>query len=154
MGMRRFVLVMVACLLGSGLAIAQTGGQAVAPAAKAEVLSKAEVYPYEAMPVRKMANGGESRDVLHGTLATGEVMAVHESQQPAGMKANPQHVIQHTEIICVIEGTLEFLHGDQADKVGPGGVIYVAMGTLHTVKNVGIGPARYVVVAVGGDVKK
>jgi hypothetical protein len=30
----------------------------------------------------------------------------------------------------------------------------VALGTMHTVKNVGDVPAKYVVVAVGGDVKK
>lgn len=154
MRVRKFVLVMVACLMGSGFALGQGVGAAAVPAAKAEVLSKAGAFPYEAMPVRRMANGGESRDVLRGTLTTGEVVAVHESQQPAGMKENPQHVIQHSEIICVIEGTVAFLHGDKVETLGPGGVIYVAMGTLHTVKNVGDGPARYVVVAVGGDVKR
>ena len=70
------------------------------------------------------------------------------------MKPNPQHVIQHSEIITVLEGTVAFEHGDAAEKVGPGGVIYVALGTLHTVRNVGDVPARYVVVAIGGDVKK
>jgi mannose-6-phosphate isomerase-like protein (cupin superfamily) len=35
--------------------------------------------------------------------------------------------------------------------VAAGGVIYVAYGTRHTVKNVGNGPARYFVVAIGGD---
>jgi len=48
------------------------------------VLSQSRVYPLDQMPVRKMANGGLSRDVLHGALTTGEVVAVHESEQPAG----------------------------------------------------------------------
>ncbi len=106
------------------------------------------------MPVRKMANGGESRDVLRGQLPTGEIIGVHESQQPAGMAPNAAHTIQHTEVMVVVEGTLEFTHDGKSEKVGPGGVIFVATGTLHSVRNVGDGPARYCVVQIGGDTKK
>jgi oxalate decarboxylase/phosphoglucose isomerase-like protein (cupin superfamily) len=58
----------------------------------------------------------------------------------------------------VREGTLEFQHEDAAGKlvtetVGPGGVIYVAFGTKHTVRNAGTTPARYFVIAIGGDAK-
>jgi quercetin dioxygenase-like cupin family protein len=112
------------------------------------------VFVLEEMPVRKTANGGESWDVMHGALATGEVVGVHESEQPAGATPVPLHTIQHSELIVVREGTLGFEHDGKVEKVGPGGVIYVAMGTLHRLKNVGDGPAKYVVVAVGGDVKK
>jgi mannose-6-phosphate isomerase-like protein (cupin superfamily) len=138
-------------------AVAVAGGvvKAEAPASPdgAGVLSQSRVYTVDQMPVRKMANGGESRDVLRGTLTTGEVIGVHESQQPAGMKPNMPHTIQHTEVMVVIEGTLAFEHDDKSEKVGPGGVIFVASGTLHTVRNVGEGPARYCVVRVGGDTK-
>jgi mannose-6-phosphate isomerase-like protein (cupin superfamily) len=119
----------------------------------AEVLSQSRVYTVDQMPVRKMANGGESRNVLRGTLTTGEVIGVHESQQPAGMTANMPHTIQHTEVMVVIEGTLAFEHDGRSEKVGPGGVIFVAPGTLHTVRNVGEEPAKYCVVQVGGDTK-
>jgi mannose-6-phosphate isomerase-like protein (cupin superfamily) len=141
-------------------AVAATGGvvkvkaqTSRAPAAGAGVLSQSRVYPMDQMPVRKMANGGESRDVLRGTLTTGEVVAVHESQQPAGMAPNPPHTIQHTEVMVVVEGTLAFEHDGKLDKVGPGGVIFVASGTLHTVRNIGDGPAKYCVVQMGGDTK-
>jgi len=106
------------------------------------------------MPVRKMANGGESRDVLRGELTTGEVIGVHESEQPAGMAPNTPHTIQHSEIIMIMQGTVQFEHDGKSDKVGPGGVIFVAPGTLHTVRNVGDGPAKYCVVQIGGDTKK
>jgi hypothetical protein len=81
-------------------AVAAAGGVAraqtpVAPAATG-VLSQSRVYTLDEMPVRKMANGGESRDVLRGTLATGEAIGVHESTQPAGMVPNSPHTIQHT----------------------------------------------------------
>ncbi len=54
-------------------------------------LSQARVFPLDQLPIRKMVNGGESRDVLRGTLTTGEVVAVHESEQPAGTPPNPPH---------------------------------------------------------------
>ena len=132
------------------------GGLAYGQAASAagSALTEARVYPVADMPVRKMANGGESRDVLRGALASGEAVAVHESMLPVGAPAPALHVIQHSEIITVIEGTLEFMHGDKVERIGPGGVIYVAMGTSHAVKNVGDVPAKYVVVQIGGDVKK
>jgi mannose-6-phosphate isomerase-like protein (cupin superfamily) len=132
-----------------GVVKAQTPG---APAGTA-VLSQSRVFPVDQMPVRKMANGGESCDVLRGTLATGEVIGVHESTQPAGMKPNTPHTIQHTEVMVVIEGTLAFEHDGKSEKVEPGGVIFVASGTLHTVRNVGEGPAKYCVVQMGGDTK-
>ena len=123
-------------------------------AASSGTLSQSRVYVLEQMPVRKMANGGESRDVLHGALATGEAVGVHESVQPAGATPSPLHTIQHSELITVLEGTLEFDHDGKEEKVGPGGVIYVAMGTLHRLKNVGDVPAKYCVVQIGGDTKK
>ena len=124
-----------------------------APAAAA-TLSEAKVYPVAEMPVRKMANGGEWRKVLRGGLPRGEAVGVHESMQVGGAVPNPPHKIDHSEIITVIEGTLSFEHDGKSEKVGAGGVIFVAMGTMHTVKNVGDVPAKYVVVQIGGDTKK
>jgi quercetin dioxygenase-like cupin family protein len=138
-------------------AVAAMGGvvEAQSPIpAGAGVLSQSRVYLVDQMPERKMANGGVSRDVLRGTLTTGELVGVHESEQPAGMVPNTPHPIQHTEVMVVIEGTLAFEHDGKSEKVGPGGVILIASGTVHTVRNVGEGTARYCVVAVGGDVKK
>jgi quercetin dioxygenase-like cupin family protein len=83
---------------------------------------------------------------------------LHQSTQAAGAAPNPLHIIQHSEFILVREGQLEFQHEAadgkvSAETVGPGGVIYVAFGTKHAVKNVGDAPARYFVVAIGGDAK-
>ena len=64
------------------------------------------------------------------------------------------HAIQHSEFIVVQEGTLEFDHDGKAERAGPGSIIYVAFGTVHSVKNMGDGPAKYVVIQVGGDTKK
>jgi mannose-6-phosphate isomerase-like protein (cupin superfamily) len=146
--MRIFLCAVMLVGLG-GLAYGQA-----APAVPLATLPEARVYPFADMPARKTTNGGESRDTLRGLLLSGEAVAVHESVMPVGAPAPALHVINHSEIITVVEGTLEFMHGDKVEKIGPGGVIYVAMGTSHAVKNVGDVPARYVVVAIGGDVKK
>jgi mannose-6-phosphate isomerase-like protein (cupin superfamily) len=145
--MKNIARMMLFVLLGGVAAGAQsTGGE--------KVLSESQVFPLDGMTMRKMPNGGESRDVLRGALATGEAVSVHESVLPVGSVPNPQHVIRHSELIMVREGMVEFEHGEKAEKVGAGGVIYVALGTMHTLKNVGDVPAKYFVVAIGGDMKK
>jgi mannose-6-phosphate isomerase-like protein (cupin superfamily) len=140
--------------VGSVKAEGQSEVQPAAPTQAAGTLAQARVFTLEQMPVRKMANGGESRDVLRGALPTGEVIAIHESEQPVGLAPNTPHTIQHSEIIVIIQGTVVFEHDGKSDKVGQGGVIYVAPGTLHTLHNVGDTPARYCVVQVGGDIRR
>jgi len=117
-------------------------------------LATARVFSYGGMAAKTMPNGAVGRNVVTGTLATGETVAVHETMQPAGTVPNPAHRIQHSELIVVEEGTLEFDHDGKTERADAGSIIYVALGTLHSVKNVGSGPARYVVIAIGGDTKK
>jgi quercetin dioxygenase-like cupin family protein len=119
-----------------------------------EDLHSSRVFRFEALPVRKNQNGSESRDVLHGQLPTGEQVAVHESMQPAGIPPNPAHRIEHTEIICMREGTLEFQHDGVTERASAGDVLFVAKGTMHGVRNVGDGPAAYFVIALGGDTNR
>ena len=121
---------------------------------RTEELAKSRVFTPEEGSVRTMTNGAQSRDIVHGTLATGEVVAVHESTQLSGTKPNAPHTIQHSEFILVREGTLSYEHEGVAEKAGPGRLIYVAAGTLHTVRNAGDTPAKYVVIAIGSNPKK
>ena len=132
--------------LGCAVACAQT--------ADANPLATARVFSFDDMPAKTAPNGSVGRHVFNGTLATGEVVAVHETMQPAGTGPNPPHRIQHSEVIVVEEGTLEFEHDRKAERATAGSIIYVAFGTVHAIKNVGSGPARYVVIQIGGDVKK
>jgi mannose-6-phosphate isomerase-like protein (cupin superfamily) len=121
---------------------------------KSDVLSKPQVFLFEQLHANRMANGGESRNVIRGALPTGEAVAIHESVLPVGAAPTTLHKIQHSEFIMVREGTVAFQHDGKSESVGPGGVIYVAFGTLHALKNVGSVPAKYCVVAIGGDIKK
>ncbi len=130
------------------------GAQSAPASSAVGMLSQPKVYAVDEMPVNKSANGSESRNVLRGTLETGESVAVHESVQPVGATPVALHAIQHSELIVVREGEVEFDHNGKTEKAGPGDVIYVAFGTVHRVRNVGDVPAKYVVIAIGGDTKK
>jgi quercetin dioxygenase-like cupin family protein len=125
-----------------------------AQSAGATPLATAQVFSFDEMTAKTAANGSVGRSVFNGTLATGESVAVHETMQPAGTVPSPAHRIQHSEVIVVEEGTLEFEHDGKAERAGAGSIIYVALGTLHTIKNVGDGQAKYVVIQIGGDTKK
>jgi quercetin dioxygenase-like cupin family protein len=131
----------------------QTPAQTVAQTAETHPLAEARVFSYEEMTAKTAPNGAESRFVVQGTLATGERVSVHETMQPKGTRPNPAHTIEHSELIVVEEGTLEFAHDGKTERADAGSVIYVAYGTLHAVKNIGDGPARYVVIQIGGDTK-
>lgn len=120
---------------------------------KSKTLSNSQVFSLDRIPATTNANGGKRWDILEGVLATGEAVAVHESLQPAGISPNPPHTIQHSELILVQEGALLFEYEGRSEKVGPGGVILVALGTRHAARNVGNGPARYLVISIGGDAK-
>jgi mannose-6-phosphate isomerase-like protein (cupin superfamily) len=119
-------------------------------------LGAARAIPMDSIPATATANGGERRRMLHGTLATGETVEVHQSTMNPGTPAPALHVIHHSEMVLVREGTMKFQHEVDGkiveETVGPGGVFYVAYGTNHAVSNAGAGPARYFVVEVGGDV--
>jgi quercetin dioxygenase-like cupin family protein len=140
-----------AILACAAAAAAQEGNLELAPA---NPLTTSRVFAYDDMVAKTAANGDVSRRAFTGTLATGEAVGVHESMQPAGTPPNPAHRIQHSEVIVVQEGTLEFLHDGKTERANAGSIIYVAFGTLHQVKNVGDGPAKYVVIQIGGDTRK
>ncbi len=142
------VVMMCAAVLPLACATARAQTSGVNP------LGSSRVFLFEDMPVRTAPNGAEARAVFKGTLQTGEAVGAHETMQPAGTKPPALHVIQHSEIIVVEQGTLEFNHDGKSERVGPGGIIYVAYGTNHFVKNVGDNAAKYVVIRIGGDTKK
>jgi mannose-6-phosphate isomerase-like protein (cupin superfamily) len=150
MGAMRY-LAMACLLMWCGVGFGQSSA---APTMGTGELAKARGFTPEQGTVRTMANGGQSRDILHAALATGEPVSIHESTQPVGAKPNPPHTIQHSEFILVREGTLLFEHDGVSEQAKPGSVIYVAYGTMHTVRNAGNTPAKYMVIAIGGDQKE
>jgi quercetin dioxygenase-like cupin family protein len=144
--MKTLPLLAASLVFACGIAAAQTTTD--------NSLATARVFDYDQMKIRTAPNGTENRIVFNGTLATGESVGAHESMQPAGTVPPKLHKNQHSEFIVVQQGTVEFEHDGKSERAGPGSIIYVAIGTEHAVKNVGDGPAKYVVIQIGGDTKK
>ena len=109
------------------------------------------VFRLAEMPCRQNPNGSTSHDFARGALATGERVGVHATEQPAGNPGTVAHRNEHTEVICVREGALEVTHDGTVERAEAGDVVLIAKGSLHSLRNVGSGPARYLVVAIGGD---
>ena len=124
------------------------------PGKPSEELATSKVFDEASLPVTHNPNGSERRDLVRsGKLATGEPVHIHQSMQPTGAKPGAAHTIQHSEFIVVSEGALEITHDDKTERAGAGSVVYIAYGTMHQVRNVGSGPVKYTVIAVGGDAK-
>jgi len=117
-------------------------------------LSRSHVFRLADISVHKNPNGSESWNVVQGRLPTGEQIALHVSMQPAGTVPNPAHRIEHSEIICLREGALDFQHDSVAERATAGDVFFVSKGTMHGVRNVATGPTMYFVLAIGGDVNQ
>jgi quercetin dioxygenase-like cupin family protein len=151
---RRELYVALSAFVGMGrTTISQAGPRLDPEKSRKTTLSESEVVFPDRLPVTTNANGRKSWNILRGVLATGEAIALHQSLQPAGIAPNPPHSIQHSELILVQQGTVLFEYDGGSERVAEGGVIFVAFGTRHAARNVGDGPAKYLVVAIGGDTR-
>jgi quercetin dioxygenase-like cupin family protein len=132
-------------VLGSLSAEAQSS----ASAGDVPRLVHSQLFSYDKLPVRTAPNGMTSRAVMQGTLATGEFIEAHETMLPAGEMPHPPHRHTHSELLLIREGELQVDSDGQRGIVHAGDVVFTASAVLHSLKNIGAGPASYFVVAVG-----
>jgi len=138
-------------VLGARDAAGQAAATTPAEPAAGPQLLKSMVLPYDSLPVKHSANGGESRAILHGTLATGEYVESHETTLPPGQMPHPPHRHTHSEFLLIREGQIQVMGEGPNQVVGPGGVIFNASGVLHGLKNIGDTTATYFVVAISAQ---
>ena len=106
------------------------------------------IFPFEKLTPHK-SNAADIRAVLKGKLATGESLEVHETTLPPGGMPHPPHHHNHSEMWLIREGTVELTINGTTHRLGPGGLGFVHSNEEHGIKNVGTGPAKYFVVAIG-----
>ncbi len=147
---RRDMLVGISSMAAFG---ATASGQAPADKAAGSFAGGSRVFALSAIKPTTAANGSQRIVAFDGTLATGEMLAAHESWAPAGLPPAVTHIITHSELIVVIEGALTFVHDGHEEPAAAGDVIYVAYGTNHAIRNTGPTTARYLVLQVGGDTR-
>lgn len=85
---------------------------------------------------------------------TGTAFALWEQTTPPG--AGPPPHIHHAEdeSFYVLEGELEFIAGGGAIRANTGSFVHVPRGTLHTFKNVGTVPARFLAMVAPAGFEK
>jgi quercetin dioxygenase-like cupin family protein len=106
------------------------------------------MYPLDKLPVH-ISTTAATRAVLKGRLATGESVEVHETTLPPGAAPHPPHRHPHSEMWLIREGTVDITVNDATTRLGPGSVGFVRSNDEHGIKNVGLTPAIYFVVAIG-----
>jgi quercetin dioxygenase-like cupin family protein len=123
---------------------------AVAPAEGATLPSK--VYRYSDLEVRtNSANSNKQRPVFEGATHTGFIVEMHETELAPGTMPHASHHHVHEEMLILREGTVEVTIEGKTTRLEPGAVTFVASNEEHGWRNVGTGPARYFVIALGGS---
>ena len=111
--------------------------------------SHCRAFPLEDMPQRLSDAGAPTRDILRGTLPTGELVELHETTVAPGKMPHPAHQHPHEEFILVREGTIDFSYGGESHLLGPGSAGYTAPNEMHGFRNVGSTPATYFIFSIG-----
>jgi XRE family transcriptional regulator, regulator of sulfur utilization len=103
------------------------------------------IFNWNTLPVHK-TKVGETRRVCQAPTATLDELECHITTLNPGETPHPPHKHPDEEIVIVKEGTVESLVNGTTRRVGPGSVIFQASNQLHSIRNVGDGPATYHVI--------
>jgi|GraSoiStandDraft_4_1057263.scaffolds.fasta_scaffold43975_3 quercetin dioxygenase-like cupin family protein len=134
---RRDVLV---ALVGAGLTLAAV----TTLDARRAVLGSA-IFDWNSF-VAKPNKTGAVRTVVQQPTATLDELEIHITTLNKGESPHAPHQHPDEELVIVKEGTVESLVNGELKRVGPGSIIFQAANQLHSIRNVGDGPATYHVI--------
>ncbi|MCX6950929.1 MAG: cupin domain-containing protein [Verrucomicrobia bacterium] len=117
--------------------------QAPAPAAPSAKLGS-RVFVWDELTVKPNATGTR-RDVVDLPTATFEKFESHVTTLNVGQASHLPHRHAREEFIIVKEGTVEVHINGQTQPAGPGSLLFYASNDAHAVRNIGTGPATYLV---------
>jgi quercetin dioxygenase-like cupin family protein len=93
---------------------------------------------------------GDLIEVMLSAEDTGGAYSMIEETTPPGGGPPPHLHRDEDEALCVLEGEVEFLLGEDTIPAGAGTCVHVPRGTLHAFKNVGTSPSRVLAVITPG----
>ena len=93
---------------------------------------------------------GDLIEVKLSAEDTGGAYSMIEETSPPGGGPPPHLHRDEDEALCVLEGEVEFLLGEDIIPAGAGTCVHIFKGTLHTFKNVGTSPSRVLGVLTPG----
>ena len=133
---------------GTTLALAARATPAQTPAAPQAgpaAMLNSTVFDWNTFKETK-TDVGFSRPVVRAPTPTLAELEMHVTTLNAGQTSHAPHQHPNEELIIVREGTVEALVLGEWKRIGAGSIIFQATNTLHTLRNVGSGPATYHVV--------
>jgi len=134
---RRDVLV---ALVGAGLTLTAV----TALDARRAVLGSA-IFDWNSFTAKPNKTGAV-RTVVQQPTATLDELEIHITTLNKGETPHPPHQHPDEELVIVKEGTVESLVNGELKRVGPGSIIFQAANQMHSIRNVGDGPATYHVI--------
>ena len=134
---RRDVLV---ALVGAGLTLTAV----TALDARRAVLGSA-IFDWNSFTAKPNKTGAV-RTVVQQPTATLDELEIHITTLNKGESPHAPHQHPDEELVIVKEGTVESLVNGELKRVGPGSIIFQAANQMHSIRNVGDGPATYHVI--------
>ena len=113
-------------------------------ASKVPVMSSMAI-DWQSVPV-KQEEVRAVRQFMQAPTATLDELELHVTTLKPGTTSHAPHKHANEELVIVKEGTVEVLVDGQLKRVGPGSVVFNASNQMHSLRNVGSGPATYHVI--------